>query len=116
MKVPLVITDPKVSHGKPVVAGTHIAVTDILGWLASGRNFRQITTDHPELTEEAVKGAIRYCALITEAQTDPVVLQAASEALWAMGYGWDTEDLPPGPPAPPDMRIPTGYMGRVKGK
>lgn len=116
MKVPLVITDPNVLQGKPVIADTSVAVTEILDWLASGQSFKQIIKDHPELTEEAVRAALRYCALITEAETDPNVLQAASQALWDMGYGWDTEDRPSGPPTPPDMRVPMGYLGRVQGK
>ncbi len=114
MKVPIVTTDPQVSDGKPVIAGTHIAVTDILDWLASGSSAKEITAEHPELTEEAVRAAIRYCALITEAQTDPRAHQEAAQALTDLGYGWDTEDVPPGPPAPPDMSVPMGYMGRVQ--
>ena len=116
MKIPFVVTDPKVLQGKPFIADTQVAATDILCWLAEGRSSKQIVHDHPELTETAVQAAIRYCAWITDSETDASVLQTASNALWEMGYGWDTEDLPPGPPTPPDMRVPMGYMGRVQGK
>jgi uncharacterized protein (DUF433 family) len=116
MKVPLIVSDPTVFQGKPFIADTGVTVTEVLGWLANGRSFKQITKDHPELTEHTVKAALRYCAWVTDAEKDPAILQAASKALWDMGYGWDTEDLPPGPPTSPDMRVPMGYMGRVQGK
>ncbi len=116
MKVPLVVTDLEVLDGKPVIADTRVTVTEIVGWLANGLGPKQIIKEHPELTEDAVRAALRYCALVTEAETDPRVLQAAASALWDMGYGRETEDLPPGPPAPPDMRVPMGFMGRVQTK
>ena len=116
MKVPLVIIDPAVLQGKPFIADTRVAVTDIVGWFAAGLSPKQITKDHPELTEDAVHAALRYCALLADSVTDPGVHQAAAKALLDMGYGSETEDLPPGPPVPPDMHVPMGFMGRVQTK
>jgi hypothetical protein len=63
-----------------------------------------------------MESMLRSYGLVTEAETDPGVLQTAANALCDRGYGWDTEDLPPGPPTPPDMRVPMGFMGRVQTK
>lgn len=53
--------DPKVAHGKPVIAGTRIMVYQVLELLETGRTFDEIITDcFPDITKEDVRACIRF--------------------------------------------------------
>jgi len=54
----LIVSDPKVMMGKPVVAGTRITVELILEKLAAGETVEQILDEHPRLTREAIRAAL----------------------------------------------------------
>ena len=62
MTEPLIVSDPKVMMGKPVVAGTRITVDLVLEKLASGESFEAILEAHPRLTREGVLAALRFAA------------------------------------------------------
>jgi uncharacterized protein (DUF433 family) len=112
---PLIVVDPEIRQGKPAIAGTPILVTDVLGWLAEGHTIKQITKDHPALSEVAVTAAIRYALTIVDAEQDAAILRAAAEALVQMGYAQDTENLLPGAHAEEPWTA-VGFMGRVTPK
>jgi uncharacterized protein (DUF433 family) len=75
-----IVVDPEICHGKPVIAGTRIMVTNILSLLAGGYTTQRILEYYPELTEEAVIAAIRY-AMAVLADEDIVPLQIGSLAV-----------------------------------
>lgn len=56
----LIVSDPKIMMGKPVVAGTRVTVELILEKLAAGESVEQILEAHPRLTREAVLAAIAF--------------------------------------------------------
>ncbi|BCL36074.1 MULTISPECIES: DUF433 domain-containing protein [Nostocaceae] len=58
----IVISDPKVMMGKPVIAGTRITVELILEKLAAGETPEQILESHPRLTREAIQAALAFAA------------------------------------------------------
>lgn len=60
MEKPLIVSDPNVMMGKPVVAGTRITVELILEKLAAGETIEQILEAHPRLTRDAVLAAIAF--------------------------------------------------------
>jgi len=60
MEKQLIVSDPNVLMGKPVVAGTRITVELILEKLAAGETIEQILDAHPQLTREAVLAAIEF--------------------------------------------------------
>lgn len=60
MNDPLVVSDPAVMMGKPVVAGTRITVELILEKMASGESIEQILEAHPRLTRQSVLAAIDF--------------------------------------------------------
>jgi len=62
MQKNLIICDPKVMMGKPVVAGTRITVEHILEELAAGETVEQILDAHPRLTREAIQAALAFAA------------------------------------------------------
>ena len=62
MSEPLIVSDPKVMMGKPIVAGTRITVDLILEKLGSGESIDAVLEAHPRLTRDAVLAALRFAA------------------------------------------------------
>jgi uncharacterized protein (DUF433 family) len=58
----LIVSDPVVMMGKPVVAGTRITVELILEKLAAGETVEELLAAHPRLTREAVQAALQFAA------------------------------------------------------
>jgi uncharacterized protein (DUF433 family) len=58
----LIISDPAIMMGKPVVPGTRVTVELILGKLAAGETVEQILASHPRLTAGAVRAALEFAA------------------------------------------------------
>ena len=51
-----------IRFGKPCIAGTRIAVQDILEWLASGMSYEEIMEDFPELDTLKIRAALAFAA------------------------------------------------------
>ena len=62
MNEPMIVSDPKVMMGKPVVAGTRITVDLILEKLGSGESIEALLESHPRLTRDGVLAALRFAA------------------------------------------------------
>ena len=62
MKLPLVVSDPTIMMGKPVIVGTRITVESILERLAAGESNADIVASHPRLTEESIREAFAFAA------------------------------------------------------
>ena len=58
----IVVSDPRVMMGKPVIVGTRITVELILEKLAAGETPEQILESHPRLTREAIQAALAFAA------------------------------------------------------
>lgn len=58
----LIVSDPSIMMGKPVVAGTRITVELTLGKLAAGETVDDILTVHPQLTPDAIRAALAFAA------------------------------------------------------
>src|ERR1039457_2361953 len=65
--IQLVVSDPAIMMGKPVIAGTRITVELILDKLAAGESVQQILDSHPELTEDRVRAALAFAADVLRA-------------------------------------------------
>ena len=55
-------SDATVMMGKPVIAGTRITVELILEKLSAGESREQILSEHPRLSEEAIRAALAFAA------------------------------------------------------
>ena len=62
MRKGLIVSDPAVMMGKPVVAGTRITVETILDKLAAGEPIEQLLEAHPRLTRDAILAALAFAA------------------------------------------------------
>ena len=58
----LIVSDPNVMMGKPVIAGTRITVELILEKLAAGETYEQLLEAHPRLTREDIQAALSFAA------------------------------------------------------
>ena len=71
MSEPLIVSDPKVMMGKPVIAGTRITVDLVLEKLGSGESIEAMLEAHPRLTREGVLAALRFAAQALRASAVP---------------------------------------------
>lgn len=62
MNALLIESNPDVLMGKPVIAGTRLAVEVILDKLAAGETVDQLLAAHPRLTPEAIQSALRFAS------------------------------------------------------
>ncbi len=58
----LVVSNPTVMMGKPVIAGTRITVELVLDKLAAGETVEQILDAHPRLTREGIQAALAFAS------------------------------------------------------
>jgi uncharacterized protein (DUF433 family) len=61
-KTGLIVSDPKVMTGKPVIRGTRITVELILEKLAAGHTEDDILRAHPHITREGIRAALAFAA------------------------------------------------------
>ncbi len=58
----LIVSDPEVMAGQPVIAGTRLTVNTLLENLAGGATIDQILDAHPSLSREGIEAALRFAA------------------------------------------------------
>lgn len=54
--------DPSIRSGKPIIRGTRITVSDVLGYLAGGMTEQDVLADFPDLTHEDILAALAFAA------------------------------------------------------
>ena len=69
----MIIRDPKVMLGKPVIKGTRITVELIIRKIADGFTIADILEAYPHLTETQVRAAIEFAAQMI---ADEIVVEA----------------------------------------
>lgn len=62
MNEPLIVSDPDIMVGKPVIRGTRITVELILRKLAAGQTIEQILEDYPHISRAGIKAALEFAA------------------------------------------------------
>ncbi|BBO18462.1 conserved hypothetical protein [Candidatus Brocadia pituitae] len=58
----LIVCDPKILNGKPIIKGTRISVALILQNIASGMTREEILQGYPTLTPEGMDAALDFAA------------------------------------------------------
>jgi len=59
--------------GRPCIRWIRIAVSDVLGWLASGMSHEEVIHDFPELTEDDIRAGLGFVA---DRSNDPKALNS----------------------------------------
>ncbi len=60
MEQQIIVSNPKIMMGQPVVSGTRITVDLILEKLSAGESFDQLLQAHPRLTKEGIQAALQF--------------------------------------------------------
>ena len=60
---------PNICHGKPVIKGTRVLVSNILGALSSGETIEQIIEDYPNITKEDIYAALEFGSELSNFET-----------------------------------------------
>jgi len=58
----MIVSDPDVMMGKPVIAGTRITVELILEKLAAGETAEQLLESYPQLSKKSINSALEFAA------------------------------------------------------
>ncbi|MCB1236471.1 MAG: DUF433 domain-containing protein [Verrucomicrobiae bacterium] len=59
---------PTVCHGKPVIAGTRVLVSTLLGALAGGDTVEMLLEDYPGVTREDIAAALEFASELSDFQ------------------------------------------------
>ena len=59
---------PSVCHGKPVIEGTRVLVSTVLGALSGGDSMEMVSEDY-HLTRSQISAALEFASNITDFQT-----------------------------------------------
>ena len=62
----LIIRDPQIAGGEPVIKGTRVTLRTILASLADGDTSEEILRDFPTLTPEHIRAVIAFAAASAE--------------------------------------------------
>jgi uncharacterized protein (DUF433 family) len=63
-----IVIDPAICHGKPVVAGTRVPVTVVVGSLAGGMTMEEVQREY-RLTPDDIRAALRYVGELAEQES-----------------------------------------------
>jgi uncharacterized protein (DUF433 family) len=63
-----IVLDPAVSHGKPVIRGTRVPITIVVGSLAGGMTFEEVQREY-DVTAEDIRAALRFVGELAEQES-----------------------------------------------
>jgi uncharacterized protein (DUF433 family) len=63
----LIVSNPNVMMGKPVIRGTRITVELLLEKFAAGQSEEQILLAHPHISREGIRAALAFAAQALQA-------------------------------------------------
>lgn len=67
-----ILIDPAICHGKPVVKGTRVPVSIVVGSLAGGMGFEDVQREY-DLTQEDIRAALAFAnELVNEKSFHPL--------------------------------------------
>ena len=63
--------DPNICHGKPIIKGTRVLVSNILSELSVGKSFDEIIENYPNITKEDIEAALKFGSYLSNYETYP---------------------------------------------
>ena len=69
--------DPLVCHGKPVIKGTRVMVSTILGALAAGDTAETVLEDYPNIERLDICAALAFASELSQFEDIPYQLEQA---------------------------------------
>jgi uncharacterized protein (DUF433 family) len=65
---PRIVLDPSICHGKPVIRGSRVPATFVVGSLASGMTFEEVERDY-DLSADDIRAALKLVGEIAEQES-----------------------------------------------
>jgi uncharacterized protein (DUF433 family) len=63
--------NPNVCHGKPVITGTRVLVSNILASLAAGESVAEILVNYPSIAEKDIQAALEFGSELAQFESLP---------------------------------------------
>jgi uncharacterized protein (DUF433 family) len=63
--------DARACHGKPVISGTRVLVSTVLGALAGGNSIADVLEDYPNISEADVRAALEFAGELSRFEETP---------------------------------------------
>jgi uncharacterized protein (DUF433 family) len=63
-----IVLDPAIVHGKPVIRGTRLPVTVVVGSLAGGMTFEEVQREY-DITADDIRAALKFVADLAEQES-----------------------------------------------
>lgn len=71
-----IIIDANICHGKPVIRGTRVLVSNIMADLADGLSSSEVIANYPNITAEDIQAALEFCSTLANFETVKVNVTA----------------------------------------
>ena len=65
---PCIVLDPSICHGKPVIRGSRVPVTLVVGSLAGGMTFEEVEREY-DLSADDIRAALKFVGEIAEQES-----------------------------------------------
>ncbi len=65
---------PEICHGKPVIRGTRVLVSTLLGALGAGDSEETVLADYPNVTREDLQAALAFAGQLSRFEELPYEL------------------------------------------
>ena len=69
--------NPAVCHGRPVIRGTRVMVSQVLGALSGGDTVQEVLEDYPSLTHEDILAVFDFAGALARFEDTPYQQVAA---------------------------------------
>ena len=69
--------NPNVCHGRPVIRGTRVLVSQILGALSGGDTIEEVLEDYPSITSADVLAAFDFAGTLARCEETPYSFSVA---------------------------------------
>ena len=66
-----IIINPEICHGKPVIKGTRVLVSNILASLAAGETMETIISEYPNINEDDIHEALLFGSELSSFESHP---------------------------------------------
>lgn len=63
-----IVIDPAICHGKPVIRGTRMPVTLVVGSLAGGMTFEEVQREY-DLTADDIRAALKFVSDLADGES-----------------------------------------------
>jgi uncharacterized protein (DUF433 family) len=71
-----ILIDPAICHGKPVLRGTRVPVSIVVGSLAGGMDFEEVQREY-DLTQEDIQAALAFANALVNGESFHLLRGAA---------------------------------------